>query len=245
MPRRGRKCHSAHKFGSKGGKNAPHTPAAVAANGTVTTALPDSDVEAPTESRQHRNGLDTHDSSGDTDRAQQRADEKVAGSSSSSDSPRSGEGNVRDSHPPESEPDYMIVDLDCINALIARRTRQSLEVRQREAGRAALGVHRGVPNEAVQGEVGWSSFEAREAVSKLAYERRLSQLPDGRWAREVFKYIHLKCINTKWVLRTKRLAERYEVAPCRLTEKPQRDRRTKGYVNLFLEATEANGGWGQ
>ncbi|XP_049271186.1 uncharacterized protein LOC125758238 [Rhipicephalus sanguineus] len=106
-------------------------------------------------------------------------------------------------------------------------TRQSLEVRQREAGRAALGVHRGVPNEAVQGEVGWSSFEAREAVSKLAYERRLSQLPDGRWAREVFKYIHLKCINTKWVLRTKRLAERYEVAPCRLTEKPQRDRRTK------------------
>lgn len=120
MPRRGRKCHSAHKFGSKGGKNAPHTPAAVAANGTVTTALPDSDVEAPTESRQHRNGLDTHDSSGDTDRAQQRADEKVAGSSSSSDSPRSGEGNVRDSHPPESEPDYMIVDLDCINALIAR-----------------------------------------------------------------------------------------------------------------------------
>ncbi|KAH7936420.1 hypothetical protein HPB52_023405 [Rhipicephalus sanguineus] len=35
------------------------------------------------------------------------------------------------------------------------------------------------------------------------------------------------CINTKWVLRTQRLAERYEVAPCRLTEKPQRDRRTK------------------
>ncbi|KAH7985362.1 hypothetical protein HPB52_025694 [Rhipicephalus sanguineus] len=98
---------------------------------------------------------------------------------------------------------------------------------EREAGRAALGVHKGVPNEAVQGEVGWSSFEAREAVSKLAYERRLSQLPDGRWAREVFKYIHLKCINTKWVLRTKRLAERYEVAPCRLTEKPQWDRRTK------------------
>ncbi|KAH7972705.1 hypothetical protein HPB52_015745 [Rhipicephalus sanguineus] len=31
----------------------------------------------------------------------------------------------------------------------------------------------------------------------------------------------------EWVLRTKRLAERYEVAPCRLTEKPQRDRRTK------------------
>ncbi|KAH7940234.1 hypothetical protein HPB52_022554 [Rhipicephalus sanguineus] len=91
----------------------------------------------------------------------------------------------------------------------------------------ALGVHRGVPNEAVQGEVGWSSFEAREAVAKLAYERRLSQLPDGRWAREVYKYIHLKCINTRWVLRTKRLAERYGVAPCRLTEKPQRDRRAK------------------
>lgn len=53
-------------------------------------------------------------------------------------------------------------------------TRQSLEIRQKEAGRAALGVHRGVPNEAMQGEVGWSSFEARETVAKLSYERRLS-----------------------------------------------------------------------
>ncbi|KAH7948527.1 hypothetical protein HPB52_024084 [Rhipicephalus sanguineus] len=49
-------------------------------------------------------------------------------------------------------------------------------------------------------------------------------------AKKFWQYIGTQqppCINTKWVLRTKRLAERYEVAPCRLTEKPQRDRRTK------------------
>ncbi|KAH8025265.1 hypothetical protein HPB51_005616 [Rhipicephalus microplus] len=69
-------------------------------------------------------------------------------------------------------------------------TRQSLEVRQWDADRAALVVNRGVPNEAVQGEVGWSFFEAREAVPELAYEYRLSHLPDGRWVLEVYKYIH-------------------------------------------------------
>lgn len=65
--------------------------------------------------------------------------------------------------------------------------------------------------------MGWSSFEAREAVAKLAYERRLSHMPDGRWAREI-KYITMRCITTKWVARTGRLAERYGVAPVRLTE---------------------------
>ncbi|KAH9359809.1 hypothetical protein HPB48_015822 [Haemaphysalis longicornis] len=77
-------------------------------------------------------------------------------------------------------------------------TRQALETRQREAGRKALGVHGFVPNEAVQGDMGWSSFEAREAVAKLAFEKRLSQMPDGRWALEVFKCITYRCLRTKW-----------------------------------------------
>lgn len=109
----------------------------------------------------------------------------------------------------------------------AASTQRALEARQREAGRAALGVHKGVPNEAIQGDLGWSSFEAREAVAKLAYERRLSQMPDGRWAREVYKYITLRCITTKWVARTKRLAERYGVAPVRLAETAERGWREK------------------
>lgn len=97
-------------------------------------------------------------------------------------------------------------------------TRRALEVRQREAGRVALGVHAYTTNEAVQGDMGWSSFEAREATAKLAFERRLSAMPDGRWAREVYKYGHLCCTNTKWMTRTGKLAQRYDVPQVRLTE---------------------------
>lgn len=110
---------------------------------------------------------------------------------------------------------------------IAASTRLALETRQREAGRTALEVHGGTPNEAIQGDLGWSSFEAREATAKLAYELRLSGLPDGRWAREVYKYLHLRSVNTKWVTRTRRLAERYETPTVSLTEPPQRGGRQK------------------
>ncbi|KAH6947046.1 hypothetical protein HPB50_016912 [Hyalomma asiaticum] len=48
----------------------------------------------------------------------------------------------------------------CLSAV----SRDWLERRQREVGRIALGCHGAVANEAVQGDVGWSSFEAREAV---------------------------------------------------------------------------------
>ncbi|KAH7948713.1 hypothetical protein HPB49_001177 [Dermacentor silvarum] len=44
-----------------------------------------------------------------------------------------------------------------------------MERQQREAGCTALGCHGHVAKEAVQGGVGWSSFEAREATSKVAY----------------------------------------------------------------------------
>ncbi|KAH7980822.1 hypothetical protein HPB49_019475 [Dermacentor silvarum] len=43
-------------------------------------------------------------------------------------------------------------------------TREWLERQQRKAGRTALVCHGHVANEAVQGDVGWSSFEAREAA---------------------------------------------------------------------------------
>ncbi|KAH7977359.1 hypothetical protein HPB49_000943 [Dermacentor silvarum] len=64
-------------------------------------------------------------------------------------------------------------------------TREWLERQQREAGRTALGCHGHVANEAVQGDVGWWSFEAREAASKIAYRGRLLFLPSTRWACRV------------------------------------------------------------
>ncbi|KAH6947211.1 hypothetical protein HPB50_017597 [Hyalomma asiaticum] len=44
---------------------------------------------------------------------------------------------------------------------------KDLRRRQREIGRLALGVHKHTPVEAVQGEIGWSSFMAREATAKI------------------------------------------------------------------------------
>ncbi|KAH7955847.1 hypothetical protein HPB52_004164 [Rhipicephalus sanguineus] len=61
-------------------------------------------------------------------------------------------------------------------------TQQALEVCQREAGRTALTVHGFTPNEAVEDDLGWSSFKMKEEVAKLAYERSLSSLTDSRWA---------------------------------------------------------------
>nr|XP_037273265.1 LOW QUALITY PROTEIN: uncharacterized protein LOC119165185 [Rhipicephalus microplus] len=61
-------------------------------------------------------------------------------------------------------------------------TREWLERGQKEVGRMALDCHRRVATEAVQGDIGWSSFEAREACSKIAFEACLWHLSDSRWA---------------------------------------------------------------
>ncbi|KAG0424540.1 hypothetical protein HPB47_028249 [Ixodes persulcatus] len=101
---------------------------------------------------------------------------------------------------------------------LSARTREHLEVRQREVGRLALGTHRNTTSEYVQGDMGWSCFEAREASSKLIFERRLCTLPEQRSARQVFKYIHLQSINTRWVKRVNKLTERYDVPRVLLCE---------------------------
>ncbi|XP_040064341.3 uncharacterized protein LOC115333004 [Ixodes scapularis] len=103
------------------------------------------------------------------------------------------------------------------------QTREFLEVRQREAGRMALGAHRGTPNEGVQGDLGWSAFESREAVAKLSYERRLCGLGEERWARRVFKYLVYRSLNTRLTKRVARLAGKYEVPPTLLDGRPLRE----------------------
>lgn len=74
-------------------------------------------------------------------------------------------------------------------------TQRALEERQREAGRAALGIHKQVPNEAIQGDLRWSTFKVRKAVAKLAYSdaSAISCMGDGP----------RKCTNTS----------RYDVLP--------------------------------
>ncbi|XP_049271321.1 uncharacterized protein LOC125758318 [Rhipicephalus sanguineus] len=79
---------------------------------------------------------------------------------------------------------------------ISPTTREWLERQQREVGRAALGGHGRVANEAVQGDVGWSSFEAREDARKIVYRGRLMLMRRIRWVRRVFEYLSATCMRT-------------------------------------------------
>lgn len=97
------------------------------------------------------------------------------------------------------------------NAVIcpAAQTREWLERSQRAVGRLALGCHGNVANEAVQGDLGWSCFEAREARSKLSYEGRLRLMQPHRWARRIFDYVHRNGIRTRWSKRLQHLSRKY------------------------------------
>lgn len=87
-------------------------------------------------------------------------------------------------------------------------TRAWLERRQRDVGRQALGCHGQVAIEAIQGDVGWSTFEAREAASKLCYRGRLLHMDKSRWARRIFDYLGLRCLQTRWVKRVYQLRKK-------------------------------------
>lgn len=91
--------------------------------------------------------------------------------------------------------------------------REFLERRQRDAGRMALGAHRNTPVEGIQGDLGWSSFTAREAVAKLSYEGRLLRLPDTNLAHQTLIHTIFSGISTRWTRRTANLRRRFEVPP--------------------------------
>lgn len=79
----------------------------------------------------------------------------------------------------------------------------------------ALGTHKGVAIEGIQGELGWSSFEAREAIAKISYEVRAFQLPEDNVVRWVLEYIVYRERHTRWSKRTRRLRSLYGLpAPC-------------------------------
>ncbi|KAG0438821.1 hypothetical protein HPB47_016853 [Ixodes persulcatus] len=67
---------------------------------------------------------------------------------------------------------------------LSSTTRNFIETRQREAGRMALRAPSNSPNEAVQGDLGWSGFEVRETVAKTGYERGLARMDHARWAHK-------------------------------------------------------------
>ncbi|KAH7984200.1 hypothetical protein HPB52_017967 [Rhipicephalus sanguineus] len=56
--------------------------------------------------------------------------------------------------------------------------------------------------------------------------------------REVYKYVHLLSVRTKWVARTRSLSERYRVEAIRLTAPLQRDTRRKVRESVSAVETE-------
>ncbi|KAH9360761.1 hypothetical protein HPB48_018216 [Haemaphysalis longicornis] len=92
---------------------------------------------------------------------------------------------------------------------LSARGRDVLERRQREVGRIAVGCQGRVANEAVQGDLGWSSFAAREASSKLAFYNRLLNMHRDRWARRVFEYLSATCLRTQWTQRIYHLEQKF------------------------------------
>ena len=105
----------------------------------------------------------------------------------------------------------MVPGLTFGNAVLCMRSevQARLEIKQRGIGRLALGAHGNTPNQGVQGDMGWTSFEGREASSKIEFEERLRKMGEERWARKVFSYLYMKNVDTKWRKRTRKLSSKY------------------------------------
>ena len=57
--------------------------------------------------------------------------------------------------------------------------------------------------------MGWTSFEGREASSKIEFEERLREMAEKRWARRVFSYLYMRNVDTKWRKLTRKLSIKY------------------------------------
>ena len=100
------------------------------------------------------------------------------------------------------------------NAVLASRATNQLtamfERAQTAAGRWALGVTGfKVANEFIQGELGWSTFEAREAQSKIRYFTRISAMDSHRWPRMIMSMMAIDNSYTLAVTRLKVLRNKY------------------------------------
>ncbi|KAH8020329.1 hypothetical protein HPB51_000670 [Rhipicephalus microplus] len=126
--------------------------------------------------------------------------------------------------------------------LMSAATREWLERRQWEVGRIALGCHGMVANEAVQGDIGWSSFEAREAASKLTFHCRLMYMSRERWSRRVFDYLMATCMRTKWVRRVYQLEKKFGFFQEPLTAENQRGRTKEIHPNVLRRPRRRSGG---
>ncbi|XP_064468588.1 uncharacterized protein LOC135380802 [Ornithodoros turicata] len=98
-------------------------------------------------------------------------------------------------------------------------TIKALERQQREIGKWILRGNMATANTAIEGEIGWSRFEYRDARSKTRYLGRLIHLPEGRYARRLFEHVRYTGIRTEWVKRIGRIDSKYSRGTRRQTTK--------------------------
>ncbi|XP_077531313.1 uncharacterized protein LOC144143430 [Haemaphysalis longicornis] len=136
----------------------------------------------------------------------------------------------------------MVPGLTFANAVLCLKSDvpSGLEVNQRTVGRLALGAHGKTTNEAVQGDMGWASFEVREAQSKICFEMMLRAMDKRRWAAKVFRYLYLKSVDTQWLRKTRRLMIKYgkNSGECKTAKVPKTEAR-QIETNKWREKMEA------
>ncbi|XP_077499550.1 uncharacterized protein LOC144110488 [Amblyomma americanum] len=107
--------------------------------------------------------------------------------------------------------EVMVPGLTFGNAVLCMRpdVQARFSIKQHGVGRLALEAHCNTPNQGVQGDMGWASFESREASSKIAFEERLRKMGEKQWARKVFRYLYITNVDTKWRKQTRKLTSKY------------------------------------
>ena len=100
---------------------------------------------------------------------------------------------------------------------MSRRTRHILERDQRGAARWALGIPgHPVASAFVDNELQWSTFEKREAQSKIRYSARISTLPLYRWPRAILTMMETSDCKTRWYRRVEELKRLYRCSDLRV-----------------------------
>lgn len=64
-------------------------------------------------------------------------------------------------------------------------------------------------NAAIEGEIGWSNFEHREARSKTHYLGRLIHQAENRYTKRIFHHIRYKGLKTDWLKRISKIDSKY------------------------------------
>lgn len=93
--------------------------------------------------------------------------------------------------------------------VVDETTNKHLERTQREVGRRILGGNHFTPNVAIQGEMGWSTMETREAKSKLKFKGRLIYMNNNRYPKLIYNYLRFSGFQTNWMKRLKNLDKTY------------------------------------